>query len=48
MSLDLILAVAEQPRDLPAPPIVFGLVAFGLLLTLLLGLLMFGKGRPHT
>ncbi len=30
------------------PPIVFGLLAFGLLFLLLFGLLTFGKGRPHS
>ncbi len=42
------LAAAEQTRDLPVDPIVFGLVTFVLLLTLMVGLLMFGKGRPHS
>jgi hypothetical protein len=45
----MLTAVAEQaPRSLPAPPIVIGLLAFVLLLTLMLALLMFGKGRPHS
>jgi hypothetical protein len=48
MSSDLTLAAEEQLRDLPAPPIVFGLVTFAILLVLLVGLLMFGKGRPHS
>ena len=38
----------QQLRHLPAPPIVFGLVSFLLLLTLIFALLVFGKGRPHT
>jgi hypothetical protein len=42
------LAAEEQTRDLPADPIVFGLVSFALLLLLMLALLMFGKGRPHS
>ena len=42
------LAAEEHTRDLPAPPIVYGLVAFVILLALMLGLLMFGKGRPHS
>ncbi len=42
------LAAAEKLRDLPAPPIVIGLVAFAVLLVLMLGLLMFGKGRTHS
>ncbi|MBA2559729.1 MAG: hypothetical protein H0V07_07530 [Propionibacteriales bacterium] len=48
MSLNMFTSVEEQTRDLPAPPLVFGLIGFGLLLVLLLGLLMFGKGRPHS
>ena len=39
---------AEQTHELPAEPIVFGLVAFALLSALLVGVLMFGKGRPHS
>ncbi len=42
------LAAAEHTRDLPADPIVFGLVTFVLLVALMVGLLMFGKGRPHS
>jgi hypothetical protein len=38
---------AEEGHELPAEPIVFGLVAFALLAALLVGVLMFGKGRPH-
>ncbi len=48
MSLTHLAAAEEQTRDLPASPIVFGLIAFVLLLAMLLGLLMFGKGRPHS
>jgi hypothetical protein len=48
MAPDLTLAAEEHLRDLPAPPIVFGLVAFVILLVLMVGLLMFGKGRPHS
>ena len=39
---------AEQTRDLPLPPLAFGLIAFGILLALLFVTLSFGKGRPHT
>ncbi len=45
---EIVLAAEEQTRDLPADPIVIGLVAFGLLLLMMLALLMFGKGRPHS
>jgi hypothetical protein len=48
MPVDLMYSAEEQLRQLPAPPIVFGLVAFLLLLSLLFALLVFGKGRPHT
>lgn len=40
--------VAEETRHLPADPIVFGVVAFLLLTCLMVGVLMFGKGRPHS
>lgn len=39
---------AEETHELPASPIVFGLIAFVILGALLLGVLMFGKGRPHS
>jgi hypothetical protein len=39
---------AEEGHELPAEPLVFGVVAFALLGALLLGVLMFGKGRPHS
>ncbi|MBA3233825.1 MAG: hypothetical protein H0T17_07735 [Propionibacteriales bacterium] len=47
MSLMSLAAAEEQTRDLPVSPIVFGLIAFAMLLALMAGLLMFGKGRPH-
>ena len=39
---------AEETHELPAEPIVFGLVAFAILLALIVAVLMFGKGRPHS
>ena len=39
---------AEETHELPVSPIVFGLGTFVLLGVLLLGVLMFGKGRPHS
>jgi hypothetical protein len=48
MASDLTLAAEEHLRDLPASPIVFGLITFAILLVLIVGLLMFGKGRPHS
>jgi hypothetical protein len=46
--MHLIAAAEEQTRNLPAPPVLFGVLAFGLLMVLMVGLLMFGKGRPHS
>ncbi|MGH3330476.1 MAG: hypothetical protein ACRDPJ_04135 [Nocardioidaceae bacterium] len=50
MSLtSLILAAAETHSEEPAVPAwAVGAVAFGVLLVLLFGLLMFGKGRDHS
>ncbi len=48
MFADLITLAADQKHDLPAPPFVFGLVAFAFLVVLMVALLMFGKGRPHS
>jgi hypothetical protein len=39
---------AEVHHELPVEPMVFGVVAFAMLGALLLGVLMFGKGRPHS
>ena len=47
MALTVIRA-AETTREIPADPLVFGALAFGLLMVMLLALLMFGKGRPHS
>jgi hypothetical protein len=47
MTLIDFAAAEEQTRDLPAPPIVIGLLTFVILLVFMAGLLMFGKGRPH-
>lgn len=48
MLLTTVLAQAAAETELPVPPIVFGLGAFAILSALLLGVLMFGKGRPHS
>ncbi len=48
MAMTALTAAEEITRELPADPLVFGALAFGLLLALLLALLMFGKGRPHS
>jgi hypothetical protein len=47
MLVTTVLAQVEEHRELPFEPIVFGIVVLGGLLALLVGLLMFGKGRPH-
>jgi hypothetical protein len=44
----LLASESGHANELPAEPIVIGLLALGLLLALLVGLLMFGKGRPHS
>ncbi|MDQ4085623.1 MAG: hypothetical protein M3165_07355 [Actinomycetota bacterium] len=38
---------AEETAELPADPLVFGVSGFVILAALLVGVLMFGKGRPH-
>jgi uncharacterized membrane protein len=48
MSIDAALAAEEKTRDLPAPPIVYGIAAFAVFVVLIVAVLMFGKGRPHT
>ena len=44
----LLAEETEHLRDLGAPAIVFGLLAFGGLLALLVATLAYGKGRPHS
>lgn len=39
---------SEELRELPIDPLYFGIGTFAILLVLLVGLLMFGKGRPHS
>jgi hypothetical protein len=48
MSIDAVLAAEEKTRDLPAPPVVYGIAVFVVFVVLIVALLMFGKGRPHT
>jgi hypothetical protein len=47
MSIDL-LAQGEHTRHLPFPAEVFGILAFVILCVMLIAVLMFGKGRPHS
>ncbi|HWL98328.1 MAG TPA: hypothetical protein VNP20_13340 [Nocardioidaceae bacterium] len=39
---------AEETHEPPVDPIVFGLVAFAILAVMVIAVLMFGKGRPHS
>lgn len=48
MASSLLITAEETTRELPADPLVYGVLAFGLLMLMMLGLLMFGKGRPHS
>jgi hypothetical protein len=49
MLLTTVLAqAAEETHELPVSPVVFGVGTFVFLGVLLLGVLMFGKGRPHS
>lgn len=47
-SVDLLASTEEHTRELPLDPIWIGLITFVILLALLAGVLMFGKGRPHS
>lgn len=40
--------VALEARNLPVPPIIFGLIAFLSLLVMMAIVLSIGKGRPHS
>jgi len=44
----LITAAEESHGQVAVSPIAVGAIALGLLLVLLVGLLMFGKGREHS
>jgi hypothetical protein len=48
MVYGLTLMGTEAGRELPAPPWVFGLIGFGLLMALLFITIAIGKGRPHS
>jgi hypothetical protein len=47
MSPSLIAQAADREHDLPMPPLVIGLVIFLFFCVVMVGLLMFGKGRHH-
>jgi hypothetical protein len=48
MSADLTLAAEEHLRDLPVPPLAYAIIVFAFFAVVLVGVLMFGKGRPHS
>ena len=48
MNLALVFLETEMENAIPVPPVVFGLIGFGLLLALLLVTWSIGKGRPHS
>jgi hypothetical protein len=48
MFIALPLLESEVVTELPAPPWVFGLIAFALLISLLLITIAIGKGRTHS
>jgi hypothetical protein len=47
MFAGLVVAAEEHLRDLPVDPIVIGATVFLIFTILMVGLLMYGKGRPH-
>ena len=48
MLLTSVLKAAEETHSSGISPYAVGAVALGILLTLLVALLMFGKGREHS
>jgi hypothetical protein len=47
-TVEVLATTEEHTRELPLDPIWIGLITFAILLALLAGVLMFGKGRPHS
>ncbi|MGH3385923.1 MAG: hypothetical protein ACRDO1_15210 [Nocardioidaceae bacterium] len=47
-ALTTLAAETEPHTELPMPALMFGVVALGVLFGLMVALLMFGKGRPHS
>jgi hypothetical protein len=47
MSSSLITMTVEREHELPMPPLVIGLLIFAFFCVVMMGLLIFGKGRPH-
>ncbi len=46
--LGTVIRAEEELRDLPIEPLWFGILTLAIFIALLVGLLMFVKGRPHT
>lgn len=48
MPLSHLVAAGQYEHHLPLPPMVIGLLIFAFFCVLMMALLMFGKGRPHS
>ena len=46
--LTAVVRAEEELRELPIDPIWVGILTLGAFVVLLMALLIFGKGRPHT
>ncbi|CAN5519411.1 hypothetical protein BH24ACT11_BH24ACT11_02180 [soil metagenome] len=46
--LSAVVRAEEELRELPIEPVWVGVIVLGLLLAMLVALLVFGKGRPHS
>ncbi len=46
--LSSVVRAEEELRELPIEPIWIGIICLGVFIALLLALLVYGKGRPHT
>lgn len=46
--LSAVVRAEEELRELPVEPIWIGVIVLGLFIAILVALLMFGKGRPHS
>ncbi|MBA2509711.1 MAG: hypothetical protein H0V32_13610 [Nocardioidaceae bacterium] len=46
--LSAVVRAEEELRELPIDPVWVGVIVLGLLLAMLVALLVFGKGRPHS
>jgi hypothetical protein len=48
MQITSLATEGEHLRELPVPPIVIGTGSFVLLMMLIVAVLIFGRGRPHS